>query len=258
MARIFITGSSTGLGLAAAQSLLAGGHDVVLHARNAERAAALAAQVPQALAIVTGDLSLLSETRDLADAVNAIGRMDAVIHNAGLHGASGRGRTVEGHSVMTAVNLLAPYVLTACIERPERLVYMSSGLHRGGNAGVDDLDWTRRRWQPEQAYADSKLQIVAFAMAIARRWRDVLSNAVDPGWVRTRMGGATAPVDIATGQATQSWLAARNDEAARTSGGYWHAMRREEPAVPAASADHGDRLLTALKALTGMTIGIDG
>jgi NAD(P)-dependent dehydrogenase (short-subunit alcohol dehydrogenase family) len=110
MARIFITGSSTGLGLAAAQSLLAGGHDVVLHARNAERAAALAAQVPQALAIVTGDLSLLSETRDLADAVNAIGRMDAVIHNAGLHGASGRGRTVEGHSVMTAVNLLAPHM----------------------------------------------------------------------------------------------------------------------------------------------------
>ena len=95
-------------------------------------------------------------------------------------------------------------------------------------------------------------------MAIARRWRDVLSNAVDPGWVRTRMGGASAPVDIATGQATQSWLAASNDEAARTSGGYWHAMRREEPAVPAASADHGDRLLTALQALTGMTIGIDG
>jgi NAD(P)-dependent dehydrogenase (short-subunit alcohol dehydrogenase family) len=258
MARIFITGSSTGLGLAAAQSLLAGGHDVVLHARNAERAAALAAQVPQALAIVTGDLSLLSETRDLADAVNAIGRMDAVIHNAGLYGASGSGRTAEGHSVMTAVNLLAPYVLTACIEQPERLVYMSSGLHRGGNAGLDDLDWTRRRWHPEQAYADSKLQIVAFAMAVARCWPDVLSNAVDPGWVRTRMGGTSAPVDIATGQATQSWLAASDDEAAQTSGGYWHAMQREKPAFPAASADHGDRLLTALQALTGMTIVIDG
>lgn len=122
MSRIFITGSSTGLGLATAQSLLAGGHDVVLHARNAERAAALTAEVPQALAIVTGDLSLLSETRDLADAVNAIGGMDAVIHNAGLYGASGSGRTAEGHSVMTAVNLLAPYVLTACIDRPGRLV----------------------------------------------------------------------------------------------------------------------------------------
>ncbi|WBQ19011.1 SDR family NAD(P)-dependent oxidoreductase [Sphingobium yanoikuyae] len=199
MARVFITGSSTGLGLAAAQSLLAAGHDVVLHARNVERTAALAAQVPQALAIVTGDLSLLSETRDLADAVNAIGRMDAVIHNAGLYGASGRGRTAEGHSVMTAVNLLAPYVLTACIERPGRLVYMSSRLHRGGTS---------------------------------------------------------APVDIATGQATQSWLAASDDEAAQTSGGYWHAMRREEPAFPAASADYGDRLLTALQAITGASIGI--
>jgi NAD(P)-dependent dehydrogenase (short-subunit alcohol dehydrogenase family) len=258
MARIFITGSSTGLGLAAAQSLLADGHDVVLHARNAERAASLTLKVPQALAIVTGDLSLLSETRRVADAVNAIGPMDAVIHNAGLYGASGGGRTAEGHSLMTAVNLLAPYVLTACIERPGRLVYMSSGLHRGGNADLDDLDWTRRRWQPDQAYADSKLQIVALAMVVARHWSGVLSNAVDPGWVRTRMGGASAPVDIVTGQATQSWLAASDDEAARTSGGYWHAMRREEPAVPAATADHGDSLLAALQALTGMTIDIDG
>lgn len=257
MARIFITGSSTGLGLAAAQSLLASGHDVVLHARNAERAAALTAQVPQALAIVTGDLSLLSETRDVADAVNAIGPMDAVIHNAGLYGASGGGQTADGHSVMTAVNLLAPYVLTACLDRPGRLVYMSSGLHRGGNADLDDLDWTRRRWQPDQAYADSKLQIVTLAMAVARHWPDVLSNAVDPGWVRTRMGGASAPVDIATGQATQSWLAVSDDEAARTSGGYWHAMQREEPAVPAARADHGDRLLAALQTLTGVTIDID-
>ncbi|MCI4592526.1 SDR family NAD(P)-dependent oxidoreductase [Sphingobium sp. BYY-5] len=258
MARIFITGSSTGLGLAAAQSLLAAGHAVVLHARNAERADALKTEVPQALTIVTGDLSLLSETRGLANAVNAIGPMDAVIHNAGLYGATGSGRTAEDHSVMTAVNLLAPYVLTACIDQPKRLVYMSSGLHRGGNARLDDLDWTRRRWQSDQAYADTKLQIVALALTVARHWPDVLSNAVDPGWVHTRMGGASAPVDIATGQATQGWLAASDDEGARTSGGYWHAMRREKPAAPAASADYGDRLLAALQALTSVTIGTNG
>lgn len=258
MARIFITGSSTGLGLAAAQSLLAAGHAVVLHARDADRAEALKAQVPQALAIVTGDLSLLSETRLLADAVNAIGPMDAVIHNAGLYGATGSGRTAEGHSLMTAVNLLAPYVLTAWIEQPKRLVYMSSGLHRGGNAELDDIDWTRRHWQAGQAYADTKLQIVALALSVARQWPGTLSNAVDPGWVRTRMGGASASVDIATGQATQSWLAAGDDEAARTSGGYWHAMQREEPTAPAANADYGERLLAALEALTGVTIGSGG
>jgi NAD(P)-dependent dehydrogenase (short-subunit alcohol dehydrogenase family) len=258
MARIFITGSSTGLGLAAAQSLLAAGHAVVLHARDAERAAALKTEVPQALAIVTGDLSLLSETRALADEVNAIGSMDAIIHNAGLYGVTGKGRTVEGHSVMTAVNLLAPYVLTACIDQPKRLVYMSSGLHRGGDAGLEDLDWIKRRWQADQAYADTKLQIVGLALAVARHRPDVLSNAVDPGWVRTRMGGASAPVDIATGQATQSWLAASDDEAARTSGGYWHAMHREEPAAPAANSDYGDRLLVVLQALTGVTIGAGG
>ncbi|WBO21724.1 SDR family NAD(P)-dependent oxidoreductase [Sphingomonas abietis] len=255
MARIFITGSSTGLGLAAALSLLTDGHEVILHARNPERASALRREGTTATAIVTGDLSLLADARSIAEQVNALGRVDAVIHNAGLYGETGKGRTTEGHSVMTAVNILAPYVLTALIERPKRLVYMSSGLHRGGSPALDDIDWTKRRWQPGQAYGDTKLQIVALAFAVARAWPDTFSNAVDPGWVRTRMGGSSAPVDIATGQATQSWLASSEDAAARTSGGYWHAMRREAPAAPASDTVYQDRLLAELARLTGVYLG---
>ncbi|NML12337.1 hypothetical protein HHL08_19720 [Sphingobium sp. AR-3-1] len=86
----------------------------------------------------------------------------------------------------------------------------------------------------------------------------MLSNAVDPGWVRTHMGGASAPVDILTGRATQSWLAASEDDAARTSGGYWQAMQRKEPPTSAASPDHGDRLIAAIEALTGVTVGASG
>jgi len=254
MSRIFITGSSTGLGLAAGQSLLADGHEVIFHARNAVRADALRREVPGAAAIVIGELSLSDEVRSVAEQVNALGGPNAILHNAGLYGGSGSGRTAEGHSLMTAVNILAPYALTALIERPDRLVYMSSGLHRGGSGALDDIDWIARSWQSGQAYADTKLQIVALALAVARYWPEVRSNAVDPGWVRTRMGGSSAPVDIDTGQATQSWLVAGDDGAAAATGGYWHAMRRETPADPSDDPDYQDRLIGELERLTGITL----
>jgi len=72
------------------------------------------------------------------------------------------------------------------------------------SASLRDLDWTERSWDPARAYAESKLHVVALAFFLARRWPEVLSNAVNPGWVRTRIGGANAPVDIDQGQRTQS------------------------------------------------------
>jgi len=211
MARIFVTGSAQGLGLAAAQALLGAGHQVVLHARSSERAAALGEIAGRALGVVIGDLSSAAQTRRVAEQVNAIGRMDAVIHNAGVYAEPRRGTTVEGHALTLAVNVLAPYILTARIERPERLIYMSSGLHRGGAGSLEDIDWTRRRWDAGRAYAESKLYVVALAFALARLWPQVRSNAVDPGWARTRMGGPGAPVDVETGARTQAWLAASDE-----------------------------------------------
>jgi len=254
MARIFITGSTDGLGRAAAQSLIEGGHEVVLHARSRERASALADIEPKAGGIVVGDLASAAETRSVAEQVNALGRMDAIIHNAGVYSLPARGETPEGHATTFAVNTLAPYLLTALIERPDRLVYLSSGLHRAGAGSLDDLDWTRRRWDGSRAYAESKLQVVAIALAVARRWPDVLSNAVDPGWVRTRMGGPSAPVDLATGQRTQSWLAAGDEPSARTSGGYWHNLRREPPEREAADPEFQDKLIERLADMTGLEL----
>ena len=85
MSRIFITGSTDGLGRAAAGVLIGQGHDVVLHARTRERAAALNDLAPDPAGIVIGDLASAAQTRELADQVNQIGRMDAVIHNAGVY-----------------------------------------------------------------------------------------------------------------------------------------------------------------------------
>ncbi|MCA1535181.1 SDR family NAD(P)-dependent oxidoreductase [Bradyrhizobium sp. NBAIM03] len=254
MATIFITGSTDGLGRAAAQSLLDQGHRVVLHARSADRAAALGGLTSRAKGLVIGDLRSAGETRSIADQINAIGRMDAVIHNAGVYTRPSRGATPEGHAETLAINTLAPFMLTALIARPARLIYLSSGLHRGGEGSLDDLDWTKRAWNAATAYAESKLHVVALAYALARRWPDVLCNAVDPGWVRTKMGGAGAPVDIETGQRTQTWLAVSEDPAALVSGRYWHRLEQQAPAREATDPRFQDRLIGKLTELTGVEL----
>lgn len=254
MARIFITGSTDGLGLAAARSLLSNGHEVVLHARSRERASNLQDVAKEAVGVVLGDLSNSDETRQVAEQLNALGPMNAVIHNAGIYTEPTRGSTPEGHAGILAVNTLAPFMLTALIERPERLVYLSSGLHRGGEGSLPDLDWTTRRWDPAKAYAETKLHMVAIAFYLARRWPDVLSNAVDPGWVRTRMGGASAPVDIDTGQRTQTWLASSEESRAMSSGGYWHNLQHEQPAEEASDPTFQEALIRNLEQLTGVQL----
>jgi NAD(P)-dependent dehydrogenase (short-subunit alcohol dehydrogenase family) len=251
---IFVTGSTDGLGRAAANFLMGHGHDVVLHARTLERAAALSDLAPDAAGVVIGDLASAAETRDIADQVNRIGRMDAVIHNAGIFLEPSRAATAEGHAKTLAVNTLAPYLLTALIDRPARLIYLSSGLHHGGAGSLRDIDWTERPWNAAQAYAESKLQVTALALTLARAWPKVLSNAVDPGWVPTKMGGPTATGDLEMGYRTQTWLAVSNDTAATVSGGYWYHQHRHEPALQARDLAFQDQLMDRLTALTGVAL----
>jgi NAD(P)-dependent dehydrogenase (short-subunit alcohol dehydrogenase family) len=254
MSRVFITGSTDGLGLAAARTLMAEGHEVVLHARSSKRASALADVAPRSAGVVIGDLSSAVETRAIAEQVNKIGRMNAVIHNAGIYIQSSRGATPEGHATVLAVNTLAPYMLTALIERPDRLIYLSSGMHRGGSGSLRDIDWVERRWDPSRAYSESKLYLTALAFSVARHWPGVLSNAVDPGWVPTKMGGASAPDDLTLGHLTQTWLAVGNDPAARVTGGYWHHRKQQKPAAEALDPDFQDRLTDKLAELTGISL----
>ena len=254
MSRIFITGSTEGLGRAAGAVLIGEGHEVVLHARTRERAAALSDLAPQAAAVVLGDLSSAAQTRELAGQVNDMGRMDAVIHNAGVFLEPSRSATAEGHAKTLAVNTLAPYMLTALIGRPDRLVYLSSGMHHLGAGSLGDIEWTQRQWNAAKAYSESKLHLVALALKATRAWPDVLSNAVDPGWVPTKMGGAGAPDDLEMGHLTQTWLAVSNDAAATVSGGYWYHRRRQVPASEARDPAFQDKLMGQLAALTGVAL----
>ena len=254
MSRVLITGSTDGLGRAAARVLLAEGHDVVLHARTRERAASVTDLAASAAGVVIGDLASAAETAGLASQVNDIGRMDAVIHNAGVFLEPSRGTTAEGHAKTLAVNTLAPYTLTAMIDRPDRLIYLSSGMHQGGTGSLRDIDWTERRWNAARAYSESKLHVVALALAVARAWPGTFSNVVDPGWVPTRMGGPGATDNLEQGYLTQTWLAVSSDPAATVSGGYWYHRHRLAPAREAGDPRFQDELIDRLAALTGIKL----
>src|SRR2546428_9935069 len=234
MSRVLVTGSSDGLGLMAAQRLLAAGHEVVLHGRNSGRARDAQSAAPKARGVVVGDLASIAETRALAEHANRLGPFDAVIHNAGVGDRERRIETVDGLEHIFAINVLAPYLLTTLIDQPKRLVYLSSGMHRGGDPDFTDLQWKRRRWHGSQAYSDSKLFDAALAFALARRWPAVKSNAVDPGWVATKMGGRGAPDDLGRGSETKAWLAGSEDPAPPASGAYFYHKKKQHtnPTAP--------------------------
>ena len=240
--RVLITGSSNGLGLAAARTLLAQGHEVVTYVRSQGRMPAVGELVGHGTIATICHLSDLGQIRDLAQQVNAIGWMDAVIHNAGV---------ISG--AIQLVNVVASYLLTALVQQPSRLIHLSSSMHSDGIARLDRMDWSCQR--EAGSYSDSRLFVTTLAAAVARRWPDVYSNAVNPGWVPTRMGGGlNAPEDLRLGHLTQEWLATSKDPRTITSGGYWHHQKRQQRHPAANDMRFQDQLLAKLARTTGTNL----
>ncbi len=240
MARVLITGASDGLGQLAAISLADQGHEVVLHARNAERARTAKQYVPSAAHVIVGDLSNLDETKNAAAQANALGQFDAVIHNAGVDQVSPQ--------EILAVNTIAPYVLTCLIQKPKRLIYLSSDMHLDGHAGLDNV-----KKDGGISYSDSKLYVVMLSMAVARKWSDVYANAVDPGWVPTKMGGRGASDDLQKGYETQAWLAVSSDSQARVSGRHFYHGTESPHNAQASDTLLQERLLSLCGEITGIS-----
>lgn len=257
MSSVFVTGSTQGIGLETATTLIAAGHRVVLHARDEARAEDARALLPEAAGIVVGELGSLAETRELAAAAERLGPFDVVIHNAGIGGGvPERTVTKDGLEQIFQINVVAPYLLTALMPRPARLVYLTSGLEEQGRVAWDDLQFAGRAWDGMQAYSDSKLYDVMLAFAVGRRWPQTVVNAVDPGWVKTRMGGPAATDELPQGADTQVWLAVGTDAGAVETGRYLK-HRRVLTANPAArETAQQDRLIAVLAELTGVPLPV--
>jgi NAD(P)-dependent dehydrogenase (short-subunit alcohol dehydrogenase family) len=241
MARIFITGSADGLGQMSAQLLLEQGHQVIIHARNAERRRDALKKTSGAVDVLTADLSRTEETKTLAEKVNQSGSFDVVIHNAGVYHASAK--------EIFAVNTLAPYILTCLIQKPKRLIYLSSGLHLQGRPNLEYVKENSDRI----SYSDSKLHIMMITLALARKWPDVYCNAVNPGWVPTKMGGGNAPDNLQKGYETQAWLAVSNDERAQVSGRYFFHQKESSYNPIADDVTLQEKLLTQLREITDIS-----
>lgn len=240
MANILVTGSSAGLGLNAAHALVALGHRVIVHARDESRVPKEARDKPW-LGVLTGDLSDPEQTRSVAAQANRFGRLDAVIHNAGaLHAPAA-----------LPVNVFAPFVLTALMNKPARLIYLTSSMHRGASIDLNRLT------SGNASYSDTKLWVTALALAFAARWPETSSHAVDPGWVPTRMGGPSAPDDLAAGHRTQVWLATAEAVTPAT-GGYWHHEREQRPDPRAPDTSFQTDLIRALQDATGIRLDASG
>jgi NAD(P)-dependent dehydrogenase (short-subunit alcohol dehydrogenase family) len=152
-----------------------------------------------------------------------------------------------------AINTLSAYILTALIEKPKRLVYLSSGMHHHVDANLDDILWEQRRWDGSDAYAESKLHDAMLAFAVARRWPSVFSNSLEPGWVPTTMGGPGAPDDMDQAHLTQAWLAAGEDPRAQVTGKYFYHLKRMEPNKQAHDPALQDRLIAICADISGVT-----
>ena len=237
----------------AAQLLIEEGHEVLLHGRDQPRAEEALRAAPGALGAVHGDVASIAQTKALAERVNEAGPFDAVIHNVGIGYRENRKiLTEDGLPHVFAVNTLAPYILTCLIKRPARLVYLSSGMHRGAQPNLQDLLWEHRSWNGASAYAESKLHDAMLAFAVSRYWRNVFSNALEPGWVATRMGGAGAPDDLTKAHTTQAWLAVSDDKEARVTGKYFYHKKERVP-NPAAHDDAlQDQLIEACHKYSGV------
>ncbi|MGW0476374.1 SDR family NAD(P)-dependent oxidoreductase [Streptomyces coeruleorubidus] len=236
MALVLVTGAAGGLGRNTAEALADEGHDVVVHVRNPARLTG-ADDTDRWKGVITGDLAEPAEIRDVARQATGFGRFDAVIHNAG----------VMNRPEDVTVNTVAPYVLTALMDKPARLVYLSSSMHRTGSTDL------RRLATGSASYDDTKLWVTTLALAFASRWEGTSSHAVDPGWVPTRMGGRGAPDDLTAGHETQAWLATHPDVTPST-GGYWHHRQTRTPHPASQDEQFQAQLLQALERHTGVAL----
>jgi NAD(P)-dependent dehydrogenase (short-subunit alcohol dehydrogenase family) len=194
-----VTGANSGLGLVAATELVAHGAHVVLAVRNTDKGEQAAARIaadggPGTTAVEELDLSDLASVRKFAARLD--GPVDVLINNAGLMAVPFQ-RTVDGFEMQFGTNVLGHVALTGLLldRLTDRVVTLSSQVHRLGSIRLDDLNWERRRYQRWLAYGQSKLADLMIAYELERRFvaagSSLRSMAAHPGYSATNLQSRT-------------------------------------------------------------------
>lgn len=196
--RVVITGANSGLGAQMALALGHAGAEVVLAARNVDKSRQVAEQIGERATVVSLDLADLASVRGFAESFDGA---DVLINNAGVMAIPLR-RTADGFEMQIGTNFFGHFALTGLIldRISDRVVTMSSLMHKSGRLDIDDLNWEDRKYNRWTAYGDSKLADLMFALELAEKFAEAgspkLSTAAHPGYAATDLQMHTeSPLD---------------------------------------------------------------
>ncbi|KQS57136.1 oxidoreductase [Geodermatophilus sp. Leaf369] len=191
---VVVTGANSGLGLATSRALAAAGARVVMAVRDTERGGAAARSITGDVEVRRLDLADLASVREFAAGWE--GGLDVLVNNAGIMMVP-QGRTADGFELQFGTNHLGHFALTNLLlpHVTDRVVTVSSGLHRGGRIVLDDLNWENRPYSDTGAYGASKLANLLFTLELQRRLTaagsTVRSTAAHPGYAATNLQSHT-------------------------------------------------------------------
>ncbi len=187
---VIVTGANSGIGRIAAGELARAGASVTLAVRNTTKGEAAAATMTGAVDVRPLDLTDLSSVRSFAE--DTTGAVDILIDNAGVM-ATPEKRTTDGFELQIGTNHLGHFALTNLLlpRINERVVVVTSGIHRMGKVILDDLNWEHRAYRRWGAYSQSKLANLLFVLELQRRLQQagspVRSTAAHPGYASTNL-----------------------------------------------------------------------
>ncbi|HLY49436.1 MAG TPA: SDR family NAD(P)-dependent oxidoreductase [Solirubrobacteraceae bacterium] len=243
---VVVTGAASGIGLAACLGFAALGASVRAVARDELRAEEAVRQIREAVPAADAqglgcDVASLRNLRALAERLGAEDHVDVLVNNAGTM-PDQRVRSADGHELMFATHVLAPFALTRWLAEvlarsaPSRIINVSSGGMYGQRLPTEDFQSDAIRYSPKKLYARTKREQVVITEMWAEELapRGVVVHAMHPGWVDTKgvrewlpvFRALTGPI-IRTPEAgadTIVWLGGA-PEALRTTGGFWHDRR---------------------------------